>query len=288
MNPLEPWLKPIEQALEQTLPQDHACPQPLLSAMRYSLLGGGKRLRPALVLEACKLCGGDVATAMPFAVAVECIHTYSLIHDDLPGMDNDDFRRGRPTCHKVYGVGMATLAGDGLLNLAMEIMLMAADTIARLEAARTIAKAAGVLGMVGGQCLDMDGEGKSLSLADLQIIHDGKTGVLLTASLLAGALCANATDQQKNALSAYGQALGLLFQITDDLLIVDSDAKTAGKTVSTDQERGKNTYVTLLGASAARQSAQEQLTNALAALKGFGAQADGLRQLAQSLPGRAY
>nr|MDD6335018.1 polyprenyl synthetase family protein [bacterium] len=286
MTLIDKWKQTVEEALENALPVYADIPQPLLSAMRYSLLAGGKRLRPALLLEACTMCGGDVNVAMPYAVALEMIHTYSLIHDDLPGMDDDDLRRGKPTCHKVYGVGMATLAGDGLLNLAMEKLLQGGHNKLGWEAASIIARAAGPHGMVAGQCMDLDAEGKQLpayALAELQRL---KTGALFRAAMLAGAHLASAGGKREKALAAYGDAMGLAFQITDDILDACGDTQKLGKQTGMDEKRGKTTYVSLFGVEGARKRALEQVNMALCALSCFGDEAGLLRDWVSQLPER--
>ena len=222
---LDTYLPMIEQKLEELLPKEHCRYERLIEAMRYSLLDGGKRVRPTLVLEFCRLCGGDVQAALPFACAVEMIHTYSLIHDDLPCMDNDDLRRGKPSNHKAYGEDTALLAGDGLLTLAFATMLspeslaaVGADCAA--EAAFQLASAAGIHGMVGGQEIDLRSEGKAISLETLQEMDEKKTGALILASARMGCALAGADERQRDAAEHYACAIGLAFQIVDDILYV--------------------------------------------------------------------
>ena len=234
----------------------------LYDAMRYSLLAGGKRLRPVLLLESCRMCGGDVEGALPFACAVEMLHTYSLIHDDLPAMDNDDLRRGRPTNHKVYGEATAILAGDGLLTAAFETMLEhGGDRPAPrvLAAAACLGRAAGARGMVGGQALDMAGEGHALALADVEELQRLKTGALIAAAAEMGCILAGGGAEARAAVRRYAEKLGLAFQIRDDMLDVEGDEATLGKPIGSDAENEKTTFVTLKGLEWC-QDAVERLT----------------------------
>lgn len=258
------------------------CPATLGAAIRHSLLAPGKRLRPLLVLWSAEACGSTVATAMPAACAVEMVHTYSLIHDDLPAMDNDDLRRGRPTCHRLFGEGVAILAGDALLAQAFEI-LAGEVTPAALAASccRELAQAAGATALVGGQADDLAAENQvDLTLGDLESIHRRKTGALLAASLRLGALIAQATREQFVALDTYGRCLGLAFQITDDLLDHDGDPQLVGKQTQKDQGRGKLTFPALLGADASRRRAEQLIEQACQALGQFGSRAQPLKALA--------
>ena len=234
----------------------HACFQDcaprgnLYDAMRYSLLTGGKRLRPVLVLEACRLCGGAVEDALPFAGAIEMVHTYSLIHDDLPCMDDDDLRRGRPTNHKVFGEANAVLAGDGLLTAAFETMLAPGQKLPPervLEAAGILARAAGGRGMVGGQVLDMAGEGRALGLTEVEELQRLKTGALIRAAVEMGCAVAGGAEEQREALCRYADCLGLAFQIQDDILDVVGDEATLGKPIGSDVRSDKTTFVALKG-----------------------------------------
>jgi geranylgeranyl diphosphate synthase type II len=250
--------------------------------VRYSLLGGGKRLRPLLVLMAAEACGCDVERALPAACAVEMIHTYSLIHDDLPAMDDDDLRRGRPTCHKVYGEALAILAGDALLTLAFEVIakhIRPLETAARCCAA--LAEAAGVSGMVGGQADDLAAEHTGGDLDTLESIHARKTGALLRVSLRLGALCAGADETQMRALQEYGRRLGLAFQITDDLLDVSGDEASLGKRVQKDSGRRKLTFPALLGVEESRRRAETLVDEACAALSPLEGRAQHLEALAR-------
>ena len=234
----------------------------LYDAMRYSLLAGGKRLRPVLLLESCRMCGGDTEGALPFACAVEMLHTYSLIHDDLPAMDNDDLRRGRPTNHTVYGEATAILAGDGLLTAAFETMLEGGGDLPAervLAAAACLGRAAGARGMVGGQALDMAGEGHALALADVEELQRLKTGALIAAAAEMGCILAGGDAEARGAVRRYAGKLGLAFQIRDDMLDVEGDEATLGKPIGSDAENEKTTFVTLKGLEWCR-GAVERLT----------------------------
>ena len=253
-------------------------------AMRYSLQGGGKRIRPCLVLEFCRVCGGDVDAALPFAAAVEMIHTYSLIHDDLPCMDDDDLRRGKPACHVRFGYANALLAGDGLLTLAFETLTRAPLPGERIaEACATLAEAAGHLGMIGGQTMDLENEERDVTLERLRQTDALKTGALIRAACVLGCIAAGADDTQKAAAAQYAHALGLAFQIVDDILDVTSDTATLGKPVGSDEAQHKNTYVTLCGLDGARAEATRYTDEAVQALELFGEACGALRELAQSL-----
>ena len=288
----------VEETIEQVLPQtEEECPDEmripkrLCEAMRYSLLAGGKRIRPVLLLATCEMLGGDIRQARVPAAALEMIHTYSLIHDDLPGMDNDDYRRGRLTNHKVFGEGFAILAGDGLLNYAYECILKnALDHGGNLEghvrAAREIAQRAGVGGMVAGQSIDLLSEHHEPNEATLHYIHMHKTADLLTAPLLAAAYIAGADEKTISALTTFGACVGLAFQIDDDLLDVLGDAKDLGKQTGMDEQRGKMTWPALVGVEAARQKSQALWAEAENALSGFGEAAWFLRAFAEALAKR--
>lgn len=226
-------------------------------AMRYSAMSGGKRIRPFIVLKICEILGGKAETAMPLACALECVHTYSLIHDDLPCMDNDDFRRGRPTCHKVYGEEFALLAGDALLTYAFEIIADAKllDEKARLEAVKLLANNAGVLGMVGGQTIDLESEGKEISLEKLLKLHSLKTGALIRCAAELGALAAGADDGAREDVFKYAEKIGLAFQIADDILDVTADEKELGKPVGSDAHNKKVTFMTFMSFDEAKEYA---------------------------------
>ena len=272
---VERWLaqrrRLVDRALERTLPARRS---QLRAAMRYSLLAGGKRLRPILALTTGELVGAPTTTVLPFACALEYIHTYSLVHDDLPAMDNDDLRRGRPTSHKVYGEGLAILVGDALLTEAFALMARAPGVApARaLAAVEELARAAGEAGMVGGQALDLAAEGTVASLARLRAMHGRKTGALFRAAVRVGAIVGGARPAVLRRLTAYGEQLGLAFQIVDDLL----DAGDGGG----DAARGKSTYPAVLGVARARRYAERARDAACAALQPFGREADPLRGLA--------
>jgi geranylgeranyl diphosphate synthase type II len=274
----------VEQALAANVNVLKGAGAPLSEAMRYSLLAGGKRLRPILVLASCEAVGGDIAAAMDLACAVEMIHTYSLIHDDLPCMDDDDFRRGRPTNHKVYGVAIATLAGDALLTDAFKVLARATDggvpKTAVLETIAELAGAAGSEGMVGGQVIDLLGEGKSKTLEELEELHARKTGALFLASVRGGARMGGADAAQVEALDAYARALGLAFQVVDDLLDVQGTAEQMGKRTQKDSERGKATYPAILGIERSIDLARELESRAHQALASFDGRAVALRELA--------
>jgi geranylgeranyl diphosphate synthase type II len=271
-----------EAALAKHVDAWEGVPPSLLEAVRYSLFAGGKRLRPALALGAAEVVSGDDSVALPVACALEMIHTYSLIHDDLPAMDDDDLRRGKPTCHKVYGEATAILAGDALLTMAFD----AAAETGSTEIVRALAQAAGAGGMVGGQQMDLEGEGKQLDLAALQSIHRAKTGALIQVSLRCGAMAAGATEAQVKALADYGKHLGLAFQITDDILDVVGAEAVLGKPVGSDESRDKSTYPALLGLDESRRLAGEAVASALAALEAFGEEAENLRNLARFVADR--
>ncbi len=260
-------------------------PARLLDAVEYSLLAGGKRLRPALVLE-CALAVDPKAATNPSVLAaagaIELIHTFSLVHDDLPAMDNDDLRRGVPTNHKVYGEALAILAGDAMVTMAFEIIARDADPKLVPALVRELAAASGPEGMIGGQVLDMDGETRSLPLHDLQRVHRLKTGALLTAACRLGVIASGAVEGALlGAITSFGQHMGLAFQIVDDVLDVTSTPEQLGKATSKDAERGKNTYPSLLGLEESRREASKQLAAALESIQSIGPAADGLRALAR-------
>ena len=274
----EYFRRAVEEALQDAVPQD--VPEPLRSAMRYSLLAGGKRLRPVLLLAAYALAQEDLTPALPFACALEMVHTYSLIHDDLPAMDNDDLRRGKPTCHKVYGEGMAVLAGDGLLSLAFETMAQSGHPRA-FEAMRELALRCGTRGMVAGQCADLAAEKMGGDAELLRYIHQHKTADLLTAPLVMGLTLAGAQHALIGAGRAYGQHLGMAFQIIDDILDVTGDAAALGKTVGKDAQKNKCTWVSLYGLDQARADAARYTQQAIDSLAPFGERANFLKTLAQ-------
>jgi len=275
----------VDKALESLVPPARTFPPKVFEAMRYSLFAGGKRVRPILAIASAEALGAKTAGLLPIAGTLELIHTYSLIHDDLPAMDDDDFRRGRPTCHKVFGEAMAILAGDGLLNLAFEVLSdprrLKAVPAGRLVAIiREIARASGVFGMVGGQVVDMESEGKDIDFPTLEYIHTHKTGALIRASVRVGALYARASEKRLKALTRYGEMVGLAFQIADDILDVVGDRKVTGKDAGSDLKKGKKTFPGFYGLDESRRRAKEVVDRALEALKGFDRKADPLRELA--------
>jgi len=275
----------IESALDRYLPGTDMLPASLHEAMRYSVFAGGKRIRPVLLLAACEAVGGSIEPALPAACAVEMIHCYSLIHDDLPAMDDDDLRRGKPTNHKVFGEAKAILAGDALLTEAFILLsnpeLQAGiPTDARLEIIHLLAKSSGSRGMVGGQVVDMDSESRQIDLPTLEYIHTHKTGALILAAIDMGAVLGGASKEQRNALRAYGEAAGLAFQVADDILDIVADQESLGKDVGSDVQRGKATYPALLGLAGARERAVELREMALAALQPLGNRARPLREIA--------
>ena len=274
----------VDAALERRLPPADAPPPTIHEAMRYSVFAGGKRLRPMLALFGCQAVGGKLEDAMPAAVALELIHTYSLVHDDLPAMDDDDFRRGRPTCHKVYGEAVAILAGDALLTHAFQVL---ADPTAtgvsaarRLQIIGEISSAAGSLGMVGGQTMDIQAEGKALDPTALLTLHSKKTGALLRASLRVGGLAGGADDAAMASLTRYGERLGLAFQIVDDILDIEGSSVEMGKTAGSDMRKHKATYPAVFGLEASRQEAARLLAEACDAVFPLGGGATTLLALA--------
>lgn len=283
-------IQDVDRALDRFLPSAETRPVTIHRAMRHSIFAGGKRLRPILCLAAAEACGGPDTSALFAACAVECLHTYSLIHDDLPCMDDDDLRRGVPTCHKVYGEAMALLAGDALQALAFELLAKTsvghrytvADMI--LELART----AGSLHLVGGQVADLEGEGKKLPLDDLRFIHENKTAAMLTTAVKLGGMCADAPPEQLAALETFGRAAGLAFQIIDDILDVTQTSEKLGKSAGKDVASEKSTYPALLGLEASRDEAHRLTHEAHRALEVFGARGQRLRQLADYLLVRDY
>ncbi|MBR2319916.1 MAG: polyprenyl synthetase family protein [Clostridia bacterium] len=287
-NQLQAHCDRFEAVLPAYMPITGGLQTVVAEAMAYACADGGKRIRPVLTLEFCRLCGGNPEMAMPAAAAIEMIHSYSLVHDDLPCMDNSLLRRGKPSTHAVYGETMALLAGDGLLNLAFETILspknrgaLTADGV--LGAASALADAAGIEGMVGGQVIDLDSEGKNIDLATLEALQRGKTAALLIAACVMGARLAGATPAQEQAARTFGECVGLSFQIIDDILDVTADATKLGKPVGSDAENEKTTYVSLLGLEEARRLAEQRTAEAVEALSVFGDEADSLRQLAEAL-----
>ena len=283
----------IEAALDKYLPAVDTLPSRLHDAMRYSVFAGGKRIRPVLLLAACDAVGGELRRALPAACAVELVHGYSLIHDDLPAMDDDDFRRGKPTNHKVYGEATAILAGDGLLTEAFILLsnpeIWEDEPLGRSsEVIHILAKNAGSRGMVGGQVVDMESEEKPVDLPTLEYIHTHKTGALILAAIEIGAVIGGATEEQKRALCRYGEAAGLAFQVADDILDIVADESELGKDVGSDRQRGKATYPALLGLAGARQRAGELQQIALSSLDIFGESARPLREIARYIVDRSF
>lgn len=278
-----------EARLRELLPTVVCYPSVIHEAMAYSIFAGGKRFRPVLCMAACEAVCGNGAVALDAACALECIHTYSLIHDDLPGMDNDDYRRGKLTNHKVFGEGMAILAGDALLTYAFEILTNMDDgTHSRqiVQIIHEISKASGEAGMIGGQVVDILSERKEPNLELLQYIHTHKTGALIVASVRVGAILGGASAEQLQALTVYAQQLGLAFQITDDILDVVGDSEKIGKPVGSDEKNQKATYPLLFGMEQSQQMAKEAVDAAVDALVSMGDRADLLRQLALYLLNR--
>lgn len=271
----------VEKQLVEELNERDPLNKTLCESMKYSLMAGGKRLRPIMLMAAADAVGAKGTDYLTTGCAMEMIHTYSLIHDDLPAMDDDDYRRGKLTNHKVYGAGMATLAGDALLTLAFEVMLrqqgVSAETL--VQVVREISQAAGPDGMGGGQALDLESEGKQISMETMKKIHLGKTGALFRAAIRSGAILGGAGEDELQALTVYADNFGLAFQITDDILDVIGDEKVIGKPVGSDEKNHKSTYVTLTSLEEAQRLAQEAVDTAIDALKIFGEEADFLREL---------
>lgn len=275
----------VEAALDRWLPKAKAKPSTIHTAMRYSLFAGGKRLRPAICLAAAEACGGEWDEALPAACAVECIHTYSLVHDDLPAMDNDDFRRGKATNHKVFGEGIAILAGDGLLTQAFEILGQSRETsrYKTKDFILDLSQASGSLQLIAGQVADLEGEGKKLSVNELRYIHERKTSALLTCSARLGGMSANCTPAQLNALTDFGYHVGLAFQVIDDILDVTQSTEQLGKTAGKDVAAQKATYPSIVGLDKSRQIARQLTDKAFEALKPFRGKAVALEAIAKYL-----
>ncbi|HTV40284.1 MAG TPA: farnesyl diphosphate synthase [Candidatus Sulfotelmatobacter sp.] len=275
----------VNRALDKFLPPEKVRPSTIHKAMRYSIFAGGKRMRPALCLAAAQACAGSEKNALPLACAVECIHTYSLIHDDLPAMDNDDFRRGKPTNHKVFGEGIAVLAGDALLTQAFEIAAQSNSfpRYPREKLILEIAKASGSLQLIAGQVADLEAEGKKISEAELKFIHERKTSALLCCSVRLGGMSANCAPSQLAALTDFGYHVGLAFQVIDDILDVTQTSEQLGKTAGKDVAVQKATYPAIAGLEKSRQIAAKLTDKAFAALKPFKGRAIALEALAQYL-----
>lgn len=282
----------IEQLLNEYMPKEEGYQKKVFESMNYSLKAGGKRLRPILTLEACKIVGGEEKDAIAFAVAIEMIHTYSLIHDDLPALDNDDLRRGRKTNHKVYGEAMAILAGDGLLNYAYEIMLKESigknDSEKYLKAINEIAKAAGIYGMIGGQVVDIESEGKKIDMDKLDFIHMNKTAAIIIGCMRAGAIIGNATDKQLEDITKYAKNIGLSFQIVDDILDIVGDEAKLGKNVGSDIDNEKSTYPSLIGLEKSKEVANQLIKEAKASISQISKDNAFLNGLAEYIVDREY
>ncbi len=280
----------VDRALDSFLPSAGTKPVTIHKAMRHSIFAGGKRLRPILCLAAAEACGGSDADALSAACGVECLHTYSLIHDDLPCMDDDDMRRGVPTCHKVYGEAMALLAGDALQALAFELVAKsrAGHRYSIGDMILELACTAGSLHLVGGQVADLEGEGKNLQLDDLRFIHENKTAAMLTTSVKLGGMCADALPEELAALEKFGMTTGLAFQIIDDILDVTQTTEKLGKSAGKDIASEKSTYPALLGLDASCEKAHQLTEQAHRALDVFGPRGQQLRQLADYLLAREY
>lgn len=280
----------VDAALDAFLPKAKERPATIHAAMRYSVFAGGKRLRPVLCLAAAEACGGEISDALAPACAVELMHTYSLVHDDLPAMDDDDLRRGRPTCHKVYGEGMAVLCGDALLTESFIVLARtpASKRYGAREYITELAETGGSRKLIGGQVMDLEGEGKQLTQRDLVRIHEAKTAALLTTSLRLGGMTANASPAKLEALTKFGHALGLAFQVIDDILDVTQSTEVLGKTAGKDEAVEKSTYPAILGLDASRKEAARLTKAAMEALEPFGKKGVRLREIAEYLLQREY
>lgn len=280
----------VNRALDKFLPKARVKPATMHEAMRYSIFAGGKRMRPALTLAAAEACGGGFEDAMPLACAVECIHTYSLIHDDLPAMDDDDYRRGKLTSHKVYGEGIAVLAGDALLTQAFEIAAQCKGwkRYSHQDVVLEIAKASGSRQLIAGQVADLEGEGKNLNVSQLKYIHERKTSALLCCSTRLGGMSANCTSRQLQALTEFGYNVGLAFQVIDDILDVTQTSEQLGKTAGKDVAAQKATYPAIVGMEKSRKIANQLTDKAFGALKTFKGKAGALEALGTYLLERKH
>lgn len=281
--------KLVDQCLERLLPPEDENPPTIHKAMRYSVFAGGKRVRPILVLASGESLNGKREVLLQLGACIEMMHTYSLIHDDLPALDNDDLRRGLPTCHKVFGDAMAILAGDALMTRSYQLLADLPETpdAVRIGIIRELATATGTTGgMIGGQVVDLESEGKPIDPGLLEYIHDSKTGALLSACVRCGALAAGAGEREMDALAKFGQKIGRVFQIVDDILDVTSSSEVLGKTAGKDAKVKKATYPALYGIEASRQRAAELVASALMDIRDFGEKADVLRSLAQFIISR--
>lgn len=281
----------IDRFLDGYLPAEDEYPQEIYRSMRYSLFAGGKRLRPILSLASYETIEDDSSSILPIACAIELIHTYSLIHDDLPPIDNDNLRRGKPTNHKVFGEAMAILTGDALLTIAFS-MMTADDCIKKfnhkllLQVIREISIAAGDRGMVGGQVVDIISEGKEIDFKTLEYIHENKTGALIKASVRVGGILASARDEELRRMTIYGENIGLAFQITDDILDIEGTKEDLGKDTGMDSAKGKKTYPGLIGIKESKKKVKELIENAIEAIIIFNERADPLKEIAQSIINR--
>lgn len=283
-NELREKISVIDKALDEYLPEKDNLQSVIYRAMRYSVFAGGKRLRPMLMTEVCRMCGGDVNAVMPFACAMEMIHTYSLIHDDLPAMDNDSLRRGLPTNHIKFGEATAILAGDALLNKAFEIASEhGANAPGAMRAMSVLAASSGTEGMIGGQVVDMESEGKEIGIETLRYIHLLKTGAIIRSSCVIGAITAGADEKEIKAVDDFASNLGVAFQIRDDILDVTGNEETLGKPIGSDEQSEKNTYVKLFGLEKSEELVKEYSKKALDALSVFGDKADFLIRLTNYL-----
>lgn len=282
----------IEELLKKYMPKEDGYQSTIMESMNYSLKSGGKRLRPILTLEACKIVGGSEEDAIPFAMAIEMIHTYSLIHDDLPSLDNDDLRRGKPTNHKVYGEAMAILAGDGLLNYAYEIMLSSSlnkdNPEKYLRAIGEIAKSAGIYGMIGGQVVDVESENTLIPKEKLDYIHLNKTAAIMVGCMRAGAIVGNANEEQLEKVTKYAKNIGLSFQIVDDILDIIGDESKLGKHVGSDIENNKSTYPSLIGLEKSKEVATQLINEARENIKTLNGDYSFLDGLANYIIDREY
>lgn len=286
-NKLKEYVEIINSYLENAIPVCNFGEDTVHEAMKYSLSIGGKRIRPVLTLEFCRLCGGDVKKALPFAAALEMVHTYSLIHDDLPCMDDDDMRRGMPSCHIRYGEEYALLAGDGLLTRAFGTLTESDATPGNIiKAVSILSELAGVNGMIGGQVVDLKNEDKSCTIDVLETMDSLKTGALIKCAALLGVLAADGTPDEYNAAGEYASGLGHAFQIVDDILDVTGNADELGKPIGSDKECGKSTYVSVLGLEKSKEYAEEITAKAVRSLDIFGSEAEFLKELAISLINR--
>ena len=282
----------IEDLLKKYMPKEDGYQSTIMEAMNYSLKAGGKRLRPILTLEACKVVGGNEEDAIPFAMAIEMIHTYSLIHDDLPALDNDNLRRGKPTNHKVYGEAMAILAGDGLLNYAYEVMLSNSLNKKKpenyLKSINEIAKSAGIYGMIGGQVVDVQSENTSIPKEKLDYIHLNKTGAIMIGCMRAGAIIGNANEDELEKITRYAKNIGLSFQIVDDILDIIGDQSKLGKNIGSDIENNKSTYPSLIGLEESKEIAIKLIDEAKENIKSLNGDSSFLEGLANYIIDREY